>query len=182
MTTASNGGAGAADRGPTAGRGASGGAAGPGQGGGRATTLRFQRLANRMVRALLATPGLSRLVGRRLITLYVVGRASGRRFVIPVAYTRHEGELLLGTPFAWGRNLRTGQPLDVRYLGRRRSADVRVLTEEADVVRLYGVIAAGNRNFAAFNKIGYDAAGNPDPRDLHLAWASGARVIALTVD
>jgi hypothetical protein len=146
----------------------------------RAQTLRFQRLANRLVRGLLATPLLSLLVGRRLVTIYVVGRKSGRRYAVPVAYTRDGDSLLIGTPFAWARNLHTGEPVEVRYRGARRSADVQVFTDEADVLRYYALIAADNRSFAKFNKIGLDAAGEPDPRDLQLAWASGARVLRLT--
>ena len=57
----------------------------------RAATLRWQGLANRVVRTLLATPLVSRAIGARLVVLYVVGRTSGRRMVVPVAYTRHEG-------------------------------------------------------------------------------------------
>ena len=49
--------------------------------------LRAQRLVNRVVRGLLRTPLLSRALGRRLVTLYITGRKSGRPYVIPVAYT-----------------------------------------------------------------------------------------------
>lgn len=147
----------------------------------RARTMRFQGIANRIVRAMLATPLVSRGIGRRLITVHVVGRKSGRRFSVPVAYTRHEGAMLIGTSFAWGRNLRTGEPVEVRYLGRLRQAAVRVHTEEADVVRLYDAIARDNRQFATFNGIGFDAAGAPHREDLHAAWAAGARVLQLTV-
>jgi hypothetical protein len=147
----------------------------------RATTLRAQGLANAVTRTLLATPLLSRVVGRRLVTLYVVGRRSGRRMTIPVAYTADGGALLIGTPFAWGRNLRTGEPVEVRYQGRRRTVDVEVFTSEADVVRWYGVMARDNGQFASFNTIGRDAAGEPDPEDLRLAWAAGARAFRLTL-
>lgn len=147
----------------------------------RAQTLRFQAAANRVTRTLLATPGAAQLLGRRLVTLYLVGRRSGRRLVVPVAYTPHRGGLLIGTPFGWGRNLRTGEPVEVRYRGRRRWADVEVFTAEADVVRLYAVMAKQNAAFASFNGIGHDASGEPDPRDLHLAWAAGARAFLLTV-
>ena len=41
-------------------------------------------------------------------------------------------------------------------------------------------MASDNHNFASFNKIGFDADGNPDPTDLQLAWAAGARAIRLT--
>ncbi len=145
----------------------------------RAQTMRYQGAANAVARALLRVPLLDRLVGRRLIVIDVVGRSSGRLYRVPVAYTRHQGEILVGTPFAWGRNLRTGEPVTILLKGRRVSADVTVLTDEPDVVAAYEVMARDNRQFAAFNKIGLDAAGNPDPEDLHLAWASGARAFRL---
>jgi deazaflavin-dependent oxidoreductase (nitroreductase family) len=146
----------------------------------RAQTLAVQGLVNRVVRGLLRTPLVSRLIGSRLITVYVAGRKSGRRYAVPVAYTRHEGDLLIGTQFGWGRNLRTGEAVAIRLKGRRRLADVQVLTEEKGVAGAYAVMARDNHGFARFNSIGFDAAGNPVPADLHLAWAAGARAFRLT--
>ena len=146
----------------------------------RAQTLALQGLVNRVIRGLLRTPLLCRLVGKRLITVYVVGRKSGRRYAVPVAYTRHDGTLLIGTEFAWARNLRTGESVQIRLAGRRRSADVEVLTDETGVVEHYALMARDNHQFARFNKIGLDQRGNPRPDDLHLAWAAGARVALLT--
>lgn len=146
----------------------------------RAQTLRMQRLVNRVVRTILRTPVLSRLAGRRLVVLEVVGRRSGRRFEVPVAYTRLGEVLLIGTPFAWGRNLRTGVPVTIRLRGRRRVADVEVLTGEDDVVAAYAVMARDNHQFAGFNRIGLDEHGEPVAEDLHHAWAAGARAIRLT--
>ncbi len=146
----------------------------------RAQTLAMQDLANRVVRGMLRTPLLSRAVGSRLVTLYIVGRKSGRRYTIPVAYTRDKGDLLIGTPFGWGRNLRTGEPVEIRLKGRRRQADVLVYSGEAEVVAAYATMTRDNKAFANFNKVGFDAAGNPNPEDLHLAWMAGARAFRLT--
>jgi len=114
------------------------------------------------------------------VTVYVVGRKSGRRYTVPVAYTTYGDSLLIGTPFAWGRNLRTGEPVEIRLKGKRRVADVQAFSDEPHVVEHYGRMARDNHAFANFNKIGLDAEGNPDPNDLHLAWAAGARAILLT--
>jgi deazaflavin-dependent oxidoreductase (nitroreductase family) len=146
----------------------------------RASTFKGQRLVNRIVLTMLATPLVSRGPGKLLLTLYVTGRKSGRRYTLPVAYVRHEGGLLIGTPFGWGRNLRTGEPVEIRLMGRKQAADVRVFTSEEDVTAAYAVMCRGNSNFAKFNKVGFDADGNPDPWDLHLAWAAGARAFRLT--
>lgn len=144
-------------------------------------TLALQGLVNRLVRGLLRAPGISRGIGRRLVALHVVGRRSGRHFEVPVAYTRHEGDLLVGTPFAWGRNLRSGEPVQLRFKGQLRTADVRVITDESGVVEHYALLAADNHNFARFNGIGFGPDGRPAPEDLHRAWSGGARVIRLTL-
>jgi deazaflavin-dependent oxidoreductase (nitroreductase family) len=146
----------------------------------RPQTMAFQGLANRVVRGLLATPGISAGIGKALITLYVVGRKSGRHYTVPVAYTPHEGALLIGTGFNWSKNLRTGEPVEVRYKGRRRTADVEVIRDETGVVALYDVICRHNKNFAKFNKITVDADG-PRPADLRQSWQNGARVLKLTL-
>jgi hypothetical protein len=146
----------------------------------RAQTLRFQSAVNRVLRGLLRVPLLSRLAGRRLIVIDVVGRASGKVYRVPVAYTPHEGALLVGTPFPWGRNLRTGEPVTILLKGRRSTADVVVYTDEAEVAKAYEIMARDNRQFAGFNKIGRDEHGNPDPDDIRLAWQAGARAFRLT--
>jgi deazaflavin-dependent oxidoreductase (nitroreductase family) len=143
--------------------------------------MALQGVANVMVRGLLSTPGIAGGIGRRLITVYVVGRKSGKHYTVPVAYTPHEGKILIGTPFGWGRNLRTGEPVDVRYKGRRRSADVEVVKDETGVVALYDVMCRDNHNFARFNKVRLDAAGNPNAEDLRAAWQAGARAFKLTL-
>jgi deazaflavin-dependent oxidoreductase (nitroreductase family) len=142
--------------------------------------MAMQGAANRVIRGLLRTPLLCRVVGNWLMTIYVVGRKSGRRYPVPVAYARHNGCLVVGTPFGWGRNLRSGEPVQIRLKGRRRTADVQVIIDEAGVVQNYAIMARGNRQFAKFNKIGFDETGNPNPTDLHLAWAAGARAFRFT--
>lgn len=146
----------------------------------RAETLAYQGLANRVVRGLLRTPLLCRVVGARLLTIYVVSRKSGRRYAIPVAYTQHDGVLLVGTTFGWGRNLRTGEAVDIRLKGKKRRASVEVVTDKAGVAENYAVMARDNRQFAKFNQIKVDRSGDPEPADLHLAWTAGARAFRLT--
>jgi hypothetical protein len=146
----------------------------------RAQTLAAQRSMNLLIRGLLRTPLLCRLVGRRLITVYVLGRKTGRRLAVPVAYTCHDGGLLVGTPFRWGRNLRTGEPIEIRLQGKRRTAAVEVITNEAGVVDGYAVICRDNHQFARFNKIRIDDAGEPNRDDLYLAWRAGSRVFRIS--
>ncbi len=142
--------------------------------------MRLQGLANRVVRGLLRTPLVSRLIGQRLLIVYVVGRKSRRRYDIPVAYMRDRGTLLISSEFPWMRNLSTGQSVDILLLGSRRTVDVEVLTDERSVVECLAMMARENRQFAKFNKIEIDDRGRPNANDLHLAWAAGARVARLT--
>jgi len=142
----------------------------------RAATLPAQAAVNLVIRTLLRTPLLCRLIGSRLITIHVVGRTSGRRYAVPVAYTRDGDRLVVGTPFGWGRNLRTGEPVHIRYRGKLRLADVEVVRDEPGVVANYARMARDNHQFARFNMIDFDESGNPSPVDLHAAWAHGARV------
>jgi deazaflavin-dependent oxidoreductase (nitroreductase family) len=142
--------------------------------------MALQGPMNRLILGMLRTPGLSQLVGARLVTLYIVGRKSGRKYTVPVAYTKDKGDLLIGTPFGWGRNLRTGEPVEIRLKGQLRQADVRVYKDEAEVVGLYAVMTKDNRNFAKFNQVSFDADDNPNADDLHKAWAGGARAFRLT--
>ena len=146
----------------------------------RAQTLRFQGAANTLIRGVLRTPLLCRLAGRRLVELHVIGRSSQRRYRIPVAYFRDGDTLLIGTPFAWGRNLRTGEPITMRLKGRLRVADVEVITDERGVTEAYRLMARDNHSFASFNSIGFDPSGEPLADDLRLAWAAGARAFRLT--
>jgi deazaflavin-dependent oxidoreductase (nitroreductase family) len=146
----------------------------------QARTMTLQGPVNRLVLGLLRTPGLSQLAGARLVALNIVGRKSGRKYTVPVAYTKDKGDLLIGTPFGWGRNLRSGEPVEIRLKGRLRQADVQAYADEADVVRLYAIMAKDNKNFAKFNRVGFDADGNPKDVDLHSAWAGGARAFRLT--
>jgi deazaflavin-dependent oxidoreductase (nitroreductase family) len=140
-----------------------------------------QNALNSVMRGLLTTPGLASGIGKKLIMLNVVGRKSGKLYKIPVAYTPYQGTLLVGTGFGWGRNLRTGEAIEVRYKGHKRTADVEVVKDESGVVALYDVICRDNGNFAKLNNVRVDASGDPDPADLRAAWQSGARVFKLTL-
>jgi deazaflavin-dependent oxidoreductase (nitroreductase family) len=146
----------------------------------RVRALPAQRLVNLVVRGLLRTPGLCSLIGNRLLTLYLVGRKSGRRYPVPVAYLADGDDLLLGTSARWRHNLRAGQPVAVRLRGKHRWADVTTYTTESDVVSAYAHMARSNPTFAKLNSIRLSDDGEPDNSDLRLAWLGGARAIRLT--
>lgn len=143
---------------------------------------RFQRVTNSVVRTLLKAPLLGPVVGRRLMILHVVGRKTGRVFDIPVAYSRHDGALLIGTALRpWVKNIRPGTPVQVSMGGPRRSADAEVFTDADEVMHWFEIVARDNRRNARYNGIGFDADGNPNKADLYQTWQLGGAVIRLVL-
>ena len=147
---------------------------------GRAQKLPMQKALNVFMRAALSTPGMAEGLGQKLILLYVFGRKSGKRYAIPIAYMEHDGKVLIGTQFGWIRNLRTGDPIQVRYKGRLRSADVEVVQDPERVAELYTSMCRYNHAFAKFHNIGFDGAGEPDADAVREAVRLGARALLLT--
>ncbi|GAA2059776.1 hypothetical protein GCM10009839_82810 [Catenulispora yoronensis] len=147
---------------------------------GKAQTLRLQGLANAFTRTALSTPGVAKGIGRYLILLYVVGRKSGKKYTVPIAYIEHDGKVLVGTQFGWARNLATGQDLRVRYKGKVRTAEVEVVAGEQRTIDLYAALCRANHNFAKFHNIAIGADGEPDPANLREAYQQGAKAILLT--
>ncbi|MFJ9367922.1 nitroreductase/quinone reductase family protein [Nocardia sp. NPDC101769] len=142
----------------------------------------YQNLLNTLIRGLLRVPVLSTRVSKRLCVLHVVGRKSGRHYDVPVAYTRHEGDILVGTAKRpWVSNIRKGAPIEVSFGGPRHTADAEVVTDAESVVRLSEVIARDNEQWAKFNGMGVDVAGNPNLADAYQSWQQGCVIIRLTV-
>ena len=146
----------------------------------RARTLRGQRALNQLVCALSRMPLLSRVVGQRLVILYVLGRKTRRIYAVPVAYMPRSGQLVIGTSSAWARNLRSGESIEIRLRGRRRWAAVEILTGESEVIVEYAAMARSNATFARFNSIRLGPGGEPDAADVRLAWLAGAVIIRLS--
>jgi len=147
----------------------------------RVRAMPGQRVVNLIVRGLLRTPGISSLIGGRLLTLYLVGRKSGRRISVPVAYLADGQDLHLGTSARWRHNLHSGEPVAIRIRGKHRWADVTTHTKESDVVSAYARMARANPTFAKFNRIRLNDDGEPDRNDLRMAWLGGAHAITLTL-
>ncbi|MFE6860950.1 nitroreductase/quinone reductase family protein [Nocardia sp. NPDC057668] len=140
-----------------------------------------QGTLNKFIRVLLRVPVLSGVVGKRLVILHVVGRKTGKVYDVPLAYTRHEGELLIGTAnHPWVRNIRKDVPLEISAGGPRRTMDAEVHTDSESVMRLYEIVARDNARNAAFNGIGFDPDGSPHRADIYQTWQQGGVVIRLT--
>ncbi|WP_431968669.1 hypothetical protein [Nocardia sp. bgisy134] len=141
---------------------------------------RYQAVVNRVIRSLLRVPVLSGVVGKRLMTLHVVGRTSGKIYEVPVAYTRHGSALLVGTVLRpWVKNLRTGTSVTLTRGGAPERFDPVVHTGEEEVMRLFEIIAKDNKTNASFSGIGFDADGSPNKADIYQTWRQGGVVVEL---
>ncbi|RBO94332.1 hypothetical protein DFR74_102755 [Nocardia puris] len=121
-----------------------------------------------MVRTLLKVPWLSRVIGKRSLTPHVVDRESGTVYQVPLAHTRHGDTLLIGTSSRpWVRNPRPA--LGHRH-PRPEQFDQVVHTTEADVLRLFAIVAGDNKPHAEFNGIGFGPGGSPNKVYLYQTW------------
>jgi hypothetical protein len=124
-----------------------------------------QRAVNLLVRGLPRTPGPAPIVGGRLVTLYAVGRKSGRHYRVPVAYLAEGNDLLIGTSSGRGRNLGTGEPVAIRLKGKRRRAGVQVSTKQPEVISAYAHMAPAHPTVAKFSNTHLSEDGEPDHHD-----------------
>ncbi|MFD3702338.1 nitroreductase/quinone reductase family protein [Nocardia sp. NPDC058658] len=141
----------------------------------------YQGRVNTFVRSLLKVPILSGIVGKSLATLHVVGRKSGAVYDVPVAYTKHNGTLLIGTALRpWVKNLQGGTEVTLSRGAAPETFTATVHTDEQRVIELFAVIARDNKQNAKFNGIGYQADGEPSKADIYQTWQKGGVVIELT--
>src|SRR4051812_6558191 len=108
----------------------------------------FNRTANPIVRAVLASP-LHPLLSRGLALITVTGNRTGRRYTFPVAY-RREGDRVtvnVGWPERkrWWRNVKDGGRVEMRIRGQRYQGDARARGDEHAGVTVEVQLDAGDR-------------------------------------
>jgi hypothetical protein len=110
---------------------------------------RTMKLLNRPMRAVLGLPFPTPL-SRRLMVVTHVGRRTGRRYHQPVSYLRDGDTLLTPGGGRWTRNLRTGEPVELRVVGRRITARPELVADPDEVERLLGMMFQANPRLASF--------------------------------
>jgi hypothetical protein len=140
---------------------------------------RGQKALNVVMRAVLSTPVLHRVVSNRVLVLDVTGRASGRRYRIPVGYTPTRHGLLIGTAGTWRRNLVPGRPIRVTVARHVQSMLADVITDEEQCTQLYRDILAHNPVHGRYAGIGTTPDGSPRPDELRAALDRGIAVVRL---
>ncbi|WP_019925927.1 nitroreductase/quinone reductase family protein [Nocardia sp. BMG111209] len=143
-----------------------------------ARASRTQRTVDTVMRAVLRSP-LHRPISGKLLVVTVIGRKTGRRIPVPVAYAEHDGALLVGTSAAWRRNLRPGAPVEVTLRGRTVAADWDIVSEEEQAADLYKVILVKNATHGRFVQIALEPDGEVNRADLRRALDRGVVVLRL---
>src|ERR1700735_3627775 len=101
---------------------------------------RIMRAGNVPMRAALSLPFASPLSGTLMLISYT-GRKSGKAYRQPVSYVRDGGVLLTPGGGRWTLNLADGRPVRIRLRGRDASARPELVTDPAEVERLFCVVA-----------------------------------------
>jgi deazaflavin-dependent oxidoreductase (nitroreductase family) len=110
---------------------------------------RVMKMVNRPMRLVLALPFRTPLSSKLMLVSHV-GRRTGRHYRQPVSYVR-DGDVLL-TPGGgrWTRNLRDGEPVELRLAGRRRRGRPELVHDPAEVERLLRHMFEANPRLARF--------------------------------
>lgn len=138
-----------------------------------------QAYFNAFARWLLRSP-LHGMLSGKLMLIEVVGRKSGKTYVIPIAYGEHDGDVLMGVAKAgWLRNLAPDRTVTLTVRGRRFDAYPELLTDAESVAELAAHIVRGNRMFEKFQQLRLAADGKIDRDDVRAALAGGFTLVRL---
>src|SRR5262249_32980966 len=137
---------------------------------------------NPCVAAILRSP-FHRVLSSRVLLLTCTGRKSGRRFTIPVEYTRDGDILTVFSSRRWPVNLRGGATVALELQGRRYTAHADVVDEPAvvltEVERMIATVGAREASL----HIGVALDLTPPPsRDELVRALRGRAVIHLTLN
>jgi deazaflavin-dependent oxidoreductase (nitroreductase family) len=137
---------------------------------------RIMRAVNVPMRAVLGLPFPTPL-SRNLMLISYTGRKTGKPYRQPVSYVRDGDTLLTPGGGRWTLNLAGGRPVRIRLRGRDVAAGAELVTDAAEVERLFGVIAAKNPAAGRFIPIPRQPDGRLDPDALDAALQHGFSIV-----
>jgi hypothetical protein len=137
---------------------------------------RMIRILNVPMRAMLGMPFPTPPSGNLMLLTYT-GRKTGTTYRVPVSYAR-DGDVLL-TPGGgrWTLALRGGHPVRLRLRGKDLTARPELVTDQAEVERLIGVIARENPRAAGFIPLPRLPDGRLEPKALAGAISHGFSIV-----
>ena len=128
----------------------------------------FFRVINPVVRILLRSP-LHWLLSRSLLLLTVVGRRSGRTFVIPVRYMQQGATVRFVTERSnqWWRNMLGGARVRLTLAGVERDYVATAIADDPErVARFLRVLFEHYPQDAAYHDLRLDSGRQPEPEEL----------------
>jgi len=137
---------------------------------------RMMNTLNVGMRRVLGLPVATPL-GKRLMLAYIVGRKSGRLYRQPLSYVRDGDALLTPGGGRWKLNLDPARPVRLRIRGRDVQARPELVRDPDEVVRLLGVMKAGNPAADRFIPLPKGPDGKPEPQALAQAIKYGFCIV-----
>lgn len=148
---------------------------------GRRVQAQLMGVINVPMRVVLGLPFATPL-SRRLMLVSLTGRKTGKKYRQPLSYVR-QGEVLL-TPGGgrWKLNLREGELVPIRLLGRDVFARPDLVTNLDEIERLLAVMTAANPTVGAFVGIPKGPDGRLDRTRLETAVRYGFGIVRWHLD
>jgi deazaflavin-dependent oxidoreductase (nitroreductase family) len=132
------------------------------------------------MRLFLAAPFRTPLSSQLMLVDHT-GRRTGRTYHQPVSYVRDGDTLLTPGGGRWTRNLRDGEPVELRVAGRRRIAHPELVRDLPEMERLLRLMLAANPRLARFIPF-IGQRGSIEPGALATAVDRGFRVVRWHLD
>jgi hypothetical protein len=142
----------------------------------RRIQARVMNVVNVPMRRMLALP-FPTPPGKRLMLAYITGRKTGKIYRQPISYVRDGATLLTPGGGKWKLNLTDGTPVRLRIRGHDHYARPELVRDQATIVELLDVLAAGNPMASRFIALPKDPDGRPDPQRLALAIKNGFCIV-----
>ena len=134
---------------------------------------------NRVMKLVLRTPLIHRVVSGNIMLLTYTGRKTGKIYTIPVSYTKQGNAITMFTNHNWSKNLIDNVPVTLRLRGRQLNA--KMDSTITDVDQITPVLSEHLRNKPAdarIHKVTYDDTGKPKAAEVRRA-AGKVRMIQL---
>ena len=137
---------------------------------------------NAIVRWMLRTRRVRRMLGRTVATITVTGAETGTRYTTPVQVFDHDGRRVMFSQRKriWWRNIRTEPEVELLVQGERVDGRAEILDRDAGRIVLAAVLEE-NPRVAKFYGVEIDIAGRADPGGLD-ALVDAVVVIAIDED
>lgn len=137
---------------------------------------RMIRALNVPMRAVLGLP-FPTPPGGNLMLLTYTGRKTGKTYRVPVSYARDGNVLLTPGGGRWTLGLRGANTVTLRLRGKDLTARPELVTDQAEVERLTGIIARENPRAASFLPLPRLPDGRFEPTALAAAISRGFSIV-----